>query len=104
MKIVVVWSLGASAEWAGNLRFSCLKRSILDEMWVIARRKEALEALRDSVHCPVRPIAMDLLNPESFQRYADLLDMAQPEVKVLVNCAGFTASLAGTIRSPFRTA
>ena len=24
-----------------------------------------------------------------YQRYADLLDMVQPEIKVLVNCAGF---------------
>lgn len=30
-----------------------------------------------------------LRRSESFQRYADLLEMAQPEVRVLVNCAGF---------------
>ena len=87
MKIAVI--TGASSGMGREFAIQLSQEVNLDEMWVIARRKEALEALRDSVHCPVRPIAMDLLNPESFQRYADLLDMAQPEVKVLVNCAGF---------------
>ena len=87
MKIAVI--TGASSGMGREFAIQLSQEVNLDEMWVIARRKEALEALRDSVHCPVRPIAMDLLNPERFQRYADLLDMAQPEVKVLVNCAGF---------------
>ena len=87
MKIAVI--TGASSGMGREFAIQLSHEANFDEMWVIARRKEALESLKDQVCCPIRPIAMDLLNPDSFQRYADLLDMVQPEIKVLVNCAGF---------------
>ena len=86
MKIAVI--TGASSGMGREFAIQLSHEANFDEMWVIARRKEALESLKDQVCCPIRPIAMDLLNPDSFQRYADLLDMVQPEIKVLVNCAG----------------
>ena len=87
MKIAVI--TGASSGMGREFAIQLSHEANFDDMWVIARRKEALESLKDQVCCPIRPIAMDLLNPDSFQRYADLLDMVQPEIKVLVNCAGF---------------
>ena len=38
-----------------------------DEIWAIARRKEALEALAAETTIPVRPIVLDLGKRESFQ-------------------------------------
>lgn len=76
MKIAVI--TGASSGMGREFAIQLSHEANFDEMWVIARRKEALESLKDQVCCPIRPIAMDLLNPDSFQRYADLLDMVQP--------------------------
>ena len=39
-----------------------------DEVWVIARRLDRLESLQETVPFPVRPIALDLTDRESFIR------------------------------------
>ena len=59
----------------------------VDEVWVIARREEALKTLKTTV--PVRPIPLDLCDSTSFTRFADLLNAEKPNVKLLVNAAGF---------------
>ena len=61
----------------------------VDQIWVIARRTEALQALAHQVRTPVRPISLDLLKEESFQAYQALLRQENPNVKLLVNAAGF---------------
>ena len=61
----------------------------VDEIWAIARRADALEALKKEVSVPVRPVALDLLKEESFETYAKLLEEEKPNVKLLVNAAGF---------------
>lgn len=87
MKIAVI--TGASSGMGREFAIQLSKAANFDEMWVIARSENALEALRQEVSCPIRPVPMDLTDPGSFQRYQDLLEFAQPEVRVLVNCAGF---------------
>ena len=61
----------------------------VDEIWVIARRRDALESLKREVAVPVRPIPMDLAQAESFTAIAQLLEAENPNVKLLVNAAGF---------------
>ena len=61
----------------------------VDEIWVIARRLEALEALREVSKVKIRPVALDLCAPSSFESYAALLEAEKPDVKLLVNAAGF---------------
>lgn len=61
----------------------------VDEIWVIARRKDALEALTEQVSVKVRPIALDLCREESFDTVAKLLEAEKPNIKLLVNAAGF---------------
>ena len=61
----------------------------VDEIWVIARRADALENLKGEVSVPVRPISMDLLDMESFTRFQSLLGEEKPNIKLLVNAAGF---------------
>ena len=44
-----------------------------DEVWVIARRAQQLESLREMVPFPVRPLALDLTDRGSFSVYAAAL-------------------------------
>ena len=61
----------------------------VDEIWAVARRAEALEALKAEVSVPVRPVVLDLLQETSFGAFRNLLEAEKPDVKLLVNAAGF---------------
>jgi short-subunit dehydrogenase len=60
-----------------------------DEIWVIARREDALLALKQEVSIPLRILTLDLCKDESFQEYAALLEQENPNIQLLVNAAGF---------------
>lgn len=87
MKIAVI--TGASSGMGREFALQLHKEEQFDEMWVIARRADYLESLRPLVPCPLRVIALDLLQEDSFRTYAELLEKEKPQVSVLVNCAGF---------------
>ena len=61
----------------------------VDEIWAIARRTEALESLKAACSVPVRPISMDLGQCSSFDALKELLEAEKPNVRLLVNAAGF---------------
>ena len=61
----------------------------VDEIWAIARREDALAQLATEVSTPVRPVAMDLCDTESFTRLSALLSEEKPRIALLVNAAGF---------------
>ena len=61
----------------------------VDEIWAIARRQEALEELKKESTIPVRPVVLDLLKEESFQVLEAMLNAEKPDIKLLVNAAGF---------------
>ena len=61
----------------------------VDEIWVIARRAAALESLKEEVGIPIRPIVLDLCQADSFASVEKLLAGEKPNIKLLVNAAGF---------------
>ena len=61
----------------------------LEELWVIARRGDRLAELSGECRARVRPLVLDLSLEESFTALGDLLDREQPEVRFLVNAAGY---------------
>ena len=61
----------------------------VDEVWVIARREQALKELQALCPYSIRPLAFDLGKEESFSSISALLEKEQPDVKLLVNAAGF---------------
>ena len=61
----------------------------VDEIWAIARRKNALESLQAEVSIPIRPVVLDLCEAESFPALENLLTQEKPNVRLLVNAAGF---------------
>ena len=87
MKIAIV--TGASSGMGREFVLQLSQYVTVDEIWVIARRTGALESLKAEVSVPVRPIGLDLCADESFATFAALLEKEQPDVKLLVNAAGF---------------
>ena len=61
----------------------------VDEIWAIARRAEALETLKAASPVPVRPISLDLCEDASFAVLEAMLASEAPNVRLLVNAAGF---------------
>ena len=85
MNIAIV--TGASSGMGREFVTQLSKYVQVDEIWAIARRADALQALKTDV--PVRPIPLDLCESESFVRFQNLLQAEKPNVKLLVNAAGF---------------
>ena len=83
MRIAIV--TGASSGMGREFVKQVSKKEKFDEIWVIARRKEALESLKKEVKAKIRPITLDLQNPESFDTYKKLLAEEKPEVALLAN-------------------
>ncbi len=87
MNIAVV--TGASSGMGREFVLQLNKYVAVDEIWVVARRTDALARLRDQVSVPLKIITLDLTKEESFDAYAALLAQETPDVKLLVNAAGF---------------
>ena len=85
MNIAIV--TGASSGMGREFVLQLTQYVQVDEIWAIARREDALKALKASV--PVRPVVLDLCENASFEAYAKLLEAEKPNVKLLVNAAGF---------------
>ena len=87
MKIAIV--TGASSGMGREFVRQLAQYVTVDEVWAIARRADALAQLNAECPYPVRPISLDLCENESFDRFAALLEAEKPDVKLLVNAAGF---------------
>ena len=87
MKIAIV--TGASSGMGREFVLQLSQYVAVDEIWVIARRTQALENLKTEVAVPLRPVSLDLCADESFGILSALLEQEQPDVKLLVNAAGF---------------
>ena len=87
MNIAIV--TGASSGMGKEFVLQMHKYVTVDQVWVIARRESALQALQESCPVPVRPVPLDLCDPESFVSFRALLAQEQPDIKLLVNAAGF---------------
>lgn len=87
MKIAIV--TGASSGMGREFALQLGSFAAVDEIWAIARRTDALEELKSQVPVPVRALSLDLCREESFRTLEALLEAETPDVKLLVNAAGF---------------
>ena len=61
----------------------------LDEIWVIARRKERLMELQQFSRVPIRIFEGDLLKRPVYHTLKHALEEEMPDIRMLVNAAGF---------------
>ena len=61
----------------------------LDEIWGVARRGGRMEELAGRLSTPMRCLALDLAKQECILELRDLLEREEPDVRVLINAAGF---------------
>lgn len=89
MKIAVITgaSSGMGKEFVKQI--DKLYGNILDEIWVLARRKERLEELQEEVNTPFRIFPVDLTKTEEYEMYTKALEEVKPSVGILVNSSGF---------------
>lgn len=85
MDIAVI--TGASSGMGRHFALQLDKQEKFDEIWVIARREDKLRELKTSAK--LRPLAMDLKDPKSFDDYKRLLESEKPNIRVLVNASGY---------------
>lgn len=83
--IVTGASSGLGAEYVRQLD-TC---ECFNEIWVVARRQERLSALQEQVKTRLRPLVCDLTKQESIRQITALLKKKKPNVRILINCAGF---------------
>lgn len=60
----------------------------LEEMWVIARREELLNELREQTETPLRVLPYDLTAADTMDRIRALLEEEKPDIRLLINAAG----------------
>ena len=87
MRIAIV--TGASSGMGREFVLQLPQYVQVDEIWAIARRENALESLKQESSVPIRPISLDLLQQSSFDAFAKLLAEKKPDIRLLVNAAGF---------------
>ena len=64
-------------------------REPLDELWLIARNKSALDSVGKTLEQPFRSIPADLTDQKAIDDIKALLADEKPNVSMIVNCAGF---------------
>ena len=88
MKEIIIVT-GASSGMGREFAVQIEKKYQVDEIWVIARRKERLECLKEKLQTKVKIFALDLTQKESFEIIQEALFQEKPRVKALINCSGY---------------
>lgn len=88
MKIAVITGASSGMGWEAAIQ-TARRFPKIDQIWLIARRMERLEELEQKLDVPVRKIEADLLKTEDRDKIKQALDMEKPQVKLLINAAGF---------------
>jgi len=86
-KIAIV--TGASSGFGTEFVKIFAKDSTVDEIWMIARRKELMEQVAAEIEKTVKVFCADLSNMEEIQKIGENLKQAKVTVHFLVNNAGY---------------
>ena len=88
MNIAVITgaSAGLGAEYAKAVYEN---RTDIQQIWVIARREDRLQALKAELGDKIVPVAFDITDENGIENYVALLKEKNATVKLLINNAGF---------------
>lgn len=88
MNIAVITgaSAGLGAEYAKAVYEN---RTDIQQIWVIARREDRLQALKAELGDKIVPVAFDITDENGIEKYVALLKEKNATVKLLINNAGF---------------
>ena len=88
MKTAVITgaSSGLGVEFALSVDKS---RPEIEEIWLIARRQDRLEEIARKITKKTRVLSLDVTKDADLKTYLDLLEKEKPDVKLLINNAGF---------------
>ena len=87
MRIAVI--TGASSGMGREFAIKLEAQKNFEEIWVIARRADRLNELKEVLGDKVRPISLDLTEQESLNKFKAMLEEEKPEIEVLVNASGY---------------
>ena len=87
MRIAVI--TGASSGMGREFAIKLEAQKNFEEIWVIARRADRLNELKEVLGKKVRPISLDLTEQESLNKFKAMLEEEKPEIEVLVNASGY---------------
>ncbi|WP_066646548.1 SDR family NAD(P)-dependent oxidoreductase [Christensenella timonensis] len=87
MKIAII--TGASSGMGKEFVKQVSAQKCVEQIWVIARRKERLEELAQEVQTPLRVFAYDLTDMSHIDALKQVMDKEKPGVQLLANCSGF---------------
>lgn len=83
--IITGASSGMGREFARQLD---TKLGKTDEIWLLARRREPMKALAQTMQSKTRSIVIDITNEKEMRQFEEVLAIQNPKITVLVNCAG----------------
>ena len=89
MRVAII--TGASSGLGREFARQIQKRYVtIDEIWVVARRADRLLELKNELHgIHVRMLPYDITNKEDITEYKKMLYRYHPQIRVLVNAAGY---------------
>lgn len=87
MILITGASSGIGVEFA--LQLDNIFNDNIDEIWMIARRKEAMLKVAQHMEHTTRVLDMDVTDGASVERLKNLLAKEKPVIRMLVNCAGY---------------
>ncbi|MBP3476488.1 MAG: SDR family NAD(P)-dependent oxidoreductase [Lachnospiraceae bacterium] len=83
--IITGASSGMGREFARQLD---TKLDKTDEIWLLARRREPMEVLAQTMQSKTRSIVIDITKEKEMRQFEEVLAIQNPKITVLVNCAG----------------
>ena len=89
MNIIIITGASSGMGMEFALKLDNVFETSIDEIWLIARRKEQMLEVASSMEHTTRVLDMDVTGKDDMKRLKKLLAKEKPVIRMLVNCAGY---------------
>ena len=89
MNIIIITGASSGMGMEFALQLDNVFETSIDEIWLIARRKEQMLEVAYSMEHTTRVLDMDVTGKDDMKRLKKLLAKEKPVIRMLVNCAGY---------------